>query len=86
MATTAATVSELALREADGLEVALLWHRREGFVSVVVADSRTGEAFELVVRATDNALDVFHHPFAYAAHRGLEPQSSANERALPIAA
>jgi hypothetical protein len=85
MATTTARVVELALREADGLRVALLWHPHEGFASVLVVDSRTGEAFELALSGTDNALDVFHHPFAYAAQRGFESQSSASD-ALPIAA
>ena len=29
---------------------------------------------ELVVPGHENALDVFHHPFAYAAHHGVEPR------------
>jgi hypothetical protein len=86
MATTATPQArELAFREADGLEVALLWHQREGFVSVTVDDSKTGEAFELVLAESDNALDVFHHPFAYAAHRGLQA-GPASDPALAVAA
>ena len=87
MASTAtAEARELAFREADGLEVALLWHQHEGFVTVTVNDSKTGEAFELVLADTDNALDVFNHPFAYAAHRGLEPGAPAGDPALAVAA
>jgi hypothetical protein len=77
--------AELASREADGLHVRLLWHRHEGFVSVVVEDSRTDEAFELVLSDRDNALDVFNHPFAYAAYRGLSAGMSTNE-AVAVAA
>ena len=65
-------VKELAYRARDGLEVALLWHETASSVSVAVSDSRTGEAFELVLGNDDNALDVFHHPYAYAAHRGVD--------------
>jgi hypothetical protein len=80
------TATELASREANGVHVALLWHRYEGFVSVVVADRRTDEAFELVLSDTDNALDVFDHPFAYASHRGLAVGESRGAAALPLVA
>jgi hypothetical protein len=35
-----------------------------------VADERTGAYFEVDVEAAQ-ALDAFHHPYAYAAFRGL---------------
>ena len=63
---------ELEHRTADGVEVALLWHAGGDVLSVVVSDTRVGEVFELVLDERDNALDVFHHPYAYAAYRGLE--------------
>ena len=63
---------ELAFRSNDGMDVALLWHTANDLLSVVVADSRTDERFELVLDHDDPAMDVFHHPFAYAARRGLE--------------
>lgn len=69
---TPTDTKELAYRMADGVEVALLWHIGGNYVSVVVADARIGETFELVLDERDNAMDVFHHPYAYAAHRGLE--------------
>ena len=74
MSTVATTtdIRELDHRTADGVKVALLWHAGRDFLSVLVSDTRAGEAFELVLDERDHALDVFHHPYAYAAHRGLE--------------
>jgi hypothetical protein len=63
---------ELARRSADGVEVALQWTRSTDTVSVSVYDRRTAETFELVLASDDDALDVFSHPYAYAAWRGLE--------------
>ncbi len=71
-AITPTDTRELAYRMADGVEVALLWHTGGDYVSVVVSDARIGETFELVLGERDNAMDVFDHPYAYAAHRGLE--------------
>lgn len=47
-------------------------------MTVAVTDTKTGDAFELPVREGERALDVFHHPYAYAA----APQ----RRRVPIAA
>jgi hypothetical protein len=69
---TPKVAKELAVRAMDGLEVALLWYTREGALSVVVNDSRTHDSFELVLGDGDDALDVFHHPYAYAALRGVD--------------
>jgi hypothetical protein len=57
---------ELAAREGDGINVLLLWHPRENALSVEVEDARIGDSFQLAV-APERALDVFYHPFAYAA-------------------
>lgn len=57
---------ELAARKSDGISVLLLWHPRENNVTVSVADSKTGEYFELPVER-HRAMDAFHHPFGYAA-------------------
>jgi hypothetical protein len=56
---------ELARRSGDGLEVTLLWFEDSGHVEVRVLDSRSGDRFQIRVDPTD-ALDAFHHPFAYA--------------------
>ena len=57
---------ELDSRSVDGLEVTLLWSKPTNALTVAVNDTRTGEAFTLRADAA-NALDVFHHPYAYAA-------------------
>lgn len=57
---------ELAHRANDGLEVSLFWRKADDRLTVVVSDSRTGDSFALAA-ASDNALEVFYHPFAYAA-------------------
>jgi hypothetical protein len=66
---TPRTTRELDSRTNDGIHVRLLWHPRDDRASVVVEDSKTGETFELPVRDGDRALDVFHHPYAYAVKR-----------------
>jgi hypothetical protein len=58
---------ELDSRSSDGIHVQLLWHPRDGHVSVAVNDTKTGEAFELDVRHGQQASDVYQHPYAYAA-------------------
>jgi hypothetical protein len=58
---------ELDRRTSDGIHVRLLWHSDDGHVSVAVEDTKTGEAFELAVGEDERAVDVFHHPYAYAA-------------------
>ena len=61
---------ELLVREGDGLEVTLVWRREPDALAVVVSDDRLGASFE-VAAPRDRALDVFHHPFAYAAAQGV---------------
>jgi hypothetical protein len=63
---------ELAERETDGIAVTLLWESDTDGLSVTVRDGRTGEEFAVAANAY-NAMDVFHHPFAYAARRGRLP-------------
>lgn len=64
--------AELAFREQNGVAVSLHWIRGTNVVFVSVVDQRNGEAFELVLEPDERALDVFHHPYAYAAGRGLD--------------
>ena len=66
---------ELDSRLTDGIHVRLLWGKRDDRVVVAVDDRKTGERFDLHVGRDERALDVFHHPFAYAAWRGIEPRS-----------
>jgi hypothetical protein len=80
--TTPTPPIELDFRERDGVEVSLLWHSDTDVVAVQVHDSRAGHTFQLVVDANE-ALDVFRHPFAYAAFRGVP---FPEEVAAPLAA
>jgi hypothetical protein len=64
---TAAPPRELDSRISDAIHVQLLWYPHDGHVSVAVSDTRTGEMFEVEVRHGNRALDVFNHPYAYAA-------------------
>jgi hypothetical protein len=67
---TSSALRELAHRENDGLEVTLLWSKADDRVFVRVGDTRSGDGFDLPVCASD-ALDVFDHPYAHAAARGI---------------
>jgi hypothetical protein len=66
---------ELGHRSSNGIDVYLLWSPETDTLAVVVDDAR-GDSFELVVEAHE-ALDVFEHPFAYAAYRGLTFMAAA---------
>ena len=57
---------ELAYREHDGLEIALVWNSVTDEVAVTVTDVREELSFTLPVPA-ERALDAFNHPYAYAA-------------------
>jgi hypothetical protein len=70
-------LAELSSRSANGLDVALLWRRTDNTAIVAVVDHDVGEAFQLDVRESDSALDMFHHPYAYAAHRGIDFRCAA---------
>ena len=59
-------VRELAHRVSDGIKVTLLWAERTDDLTVAVADDKAGEYFE-VPAPKDRAMDVFNHPYAYAA-------------------
>ena len=58
---------ELNHRSNDGIDVWLLWDPGTDSVSVRVADAKAGANFEIPVKARHRAMDVFNHPFAYAA-------------------
>jgi hypothetical protein len=74
-AATSELVLELDRRIADRIDVSLLWHERDDRVLVAVADGKTGDSFTIEVRDGERALDVFHHPYAYAAWRGIDTRS-----------
>ena len=61
---------ELAFRSTNGIDVLLLWCPADDSLAVLVIDDNA-DSFELSVTASE-ALDVFEHPYAYAAFRGLD--------------
>jgi hypothetical protein len=73
--TTQQPYRELAHRENDGVEVVLFWHRPTDELTVTVSDERKGASFELPAEP-HQALDVFNHPYAYAAFQGLTHQEA----------
>lgn len=80
-ATLPTSAVELDHRVNDGLDVHLLWTPEDGRVFVAVSDARTGDAFALEVADRSRALDVFHHPYAYAGGGGTTAKLS--EAAAP---
>ena len=58
-------IRELDHRRADGIEVTLLWNAETKGVFVSVVE-REGDTLEFQVPPAQ-ALDAFHHPYAYAA-------------------
>ena len=73
------TIIELDRRTTDGIDVRLLWHRTEDRVTVTIRDTRSGETLEIAVRDSERALDVFHHPYAYAAFHGVQPRPETRQ-------
>jgi hypothetical protein len=77
--------TELASRETGGITVRLLWSRLTNLVTVAVDDAAHDNYFELILDEHDRALDVFHHPFAHAAARGIEFHTRRPELLLDAA-
>jgi hypothetical protein len=57
---------ELAHRTTDRLDVTLFWSEETHELTVRVSDEKSGAYFELDADPA-KALDVFHHPYSYAA-------------------
>jgi hypothetical protein len=71
----------LAERTSAGITVTLLWAAETNAVSVHVHDTSRDDEFEVDVGPDENPLDVFEHPYAYAARRGIE-YGSAKRRSV----
>jgi len=67
--TTLRARRELDHRNSNGIDVTLSWCPAGNSLFVTVLDD-SGDAFELAVES-HKALDVFHHPYAYASYRGV---------------
>jgi len=80
MVTNAAQhVEELAHRDADGIEVSLLWSPADDSLTVSCVDARTEERFTIAAEPSI-ALDVFHHPYAYAARQHIGDRMPVTSR------
>jgi hypothetical protein len=67
----------LARRMNYGTRVTLLWAEQANLVFVDVRDCMTGHEFRLFVPPGANALDVYEHPYAYAAWESVECELGA---------
>jgi hypothetical protein len=74
---------ELDARTSDGIHVRLLWRPEDDHKFVAVNDTKTGETFELPIHDGESALDVFHHPYAYAAMHHRRPENGRAVRSRP---
>lgn len=61
---------ELHSRRSGGALVRLLWCASDSRVYVTVNDHHTGEAFSVRVPEGEAPMQVFQHPYAYAAWAG----------------
>lgn len=71
----------LAYRVNAGIHVTLLWAPDTNTVSVSVWNVAAEEKFELVIEPELNPIDVFEHPYAYAAWRGIDFDAGCLRRA-----
>lgn len=62
----------LASRRNAGIRVTLLWAPDTNAVAVLVRDDGADERFELLVEPGASPIDVYEHPYAYAARRGID--------------
>ena len=67
-----ASMHELHSRVNDGIHVRLFWHQPDDRVVVAVDDAKTGDSFLVGVQSDESPMDVFHHPYAYAAWHHVE--------------
>lgn len=65
------SLRELDSRMCNNIQVRLLWSEHENRVWVSLMDTGTGATSRLDVAAGERPLDVFRHPFAYAALHGI---------------
>jgi hypothetical protein len=71
----------LAQRTSGGIRVTLLWAAETNAVAVHVHDASVNDQFELDVAPGANPIDVFEHPYAYAAWQGIDYASTDLRRA-----
>ena len=67
---------ELAVRASNGTQVRLLWQQGTSQLWVEVWEPATASALRIRAQP-ENALDVFHHPYAYAGLQSSQPPAEA---------
>ncbi|HEX3331893.1 MAG TPA: hypothetical protein VHS27_18360 [Gaiellales bacterium] len=72
---------ELCSRSSNGIEVALLWTPDTEQLRVAVIDLRSNQSFDLPVDSS-RAMQVFHHPYPYAAEWAPLDGDAETERNL----
>jgi hypothetical protein len=77
-------VIELAHRESGGTHIALFWSKEDATLTVSVVGCSEVDSFELEA-AESSALDVFYHPYAYAALREAASHSTEQQAGSPAA-
>lgn len=82
-ADTLTRIQELHSRFNQGTQVRLLWNREDNRVWVSVLHTRSGQIFTVDVEKDERPLDVFNHPFAYAAYHGIDTDAP-RRRLTPI--
>jgi hypothetical protein len=75
-----APARELAERRSGDVDVLLLWHPESDRIELCVLHLATGVGVHVDV-PPDKALDAFNHPYAYVAHRTLDPQRDVDSGA-----
>ncbi len=70
---------ELDRRNGGGIDVKLLWNSRTDRLYVVVNDAQRDSDFRVAVQAGD-ALEAFHHPYAYRRPRPAPQRARAGSR------
>ena len=68
-------VVDLATRKSGSIAVALIWDRNEKVLRVIAYDGLTGEEIVVPV-SSEEAVEVYRHPFAYSS-RAIKPKGSA---------
>ena len=65
-----ADLVDIATRSGGGIEVALIWNRKEESLLVFAYDAMTSEEVAIAVTGAE-AAEVYQHPFAYS-HRSTQ--------------
>jgi len=77
---------ELDSRSGDGLHVRLVWLTPDDRLFVTVIDSARDQQLCVEVHDRGLALDVFQHPFAYAAHHGVQTDPTGAHPSVRVSA